>query len=148
MRAAMKPKQIRALALLALAWPLVIESCSWPMETSCEDGVGCVANRGGANGTGGAGGAAEITGGAAGSSMAGAEAIAGSGAESGAGGSLSLPCDGECQAPTAVCDPTSNQCVQCLSHADCSTEEGGSAGAGGARSSGVGGAGEAGGSAV
>ncbi len=114
-------------AVLAIAWGCSARSEDCQELRTCADdvmpgGASGATGKGGTSGKGGSGGNA--TGGEAGegqgggtSASAGTGGEAGGAAEGGAGGAV--PCDGACGGDTAVCDPESNTCVQCLGPLDC-----------------------------
>jgi hypothetical protein len=112
-------------------------------ETSCADGIGCVAQAGtaGANGgsaghsgaaetggssasragggSGGSGGSGGMSGraGRGGDASGGTAGDAGSAGSSGEGGAP--PCNAACAGAKPVCNAATNTCVACLAHTDC-----------------------------
>ena len=113
--------KIAALAAIAGGWMLP-SACAGPAFSSCADGKTCSApgassNPGGVIPPGGDSGSAGDT-----ETPDGAGSTGGSGGSevaSSAGAAGTRPCDGHCKRATPVCEPVSNECVQCLKSTDC-----------------------------
>jgi len=84
-------------------------------DAASDDGAGSGAAGGNRGGDGGS-----AAGGDGGGGTGAADGAAGASGSAGAAGTQSPgPCPQGCSAPTAVCDPGSDQCVQCLAKTDC-----------------------------
>lgn len=59
------------------------------------------------------------TGGSSSAGNGGSLTAAGEAGAGGAGGVVTVPCDGACTAPKAVCDEPNDTCVECLEEGDC-----------------------------
>lgn len=87
--------------------------------TAATGGTKAGSGSGGGSSNAGEGGVA--TGGSTSAGNGGTLMAAGEAGAGGAGGTITLPCDGACTAPKAVCDEPNDTCVECLEEGDCAT---------------------------